>query len=414
MRYSTLFPKTKRDAPAGTELESVQWLYRAGFIDQLQAGVFSLLPLGWRVYEKVEQIVREEMNAIGGQEVLMPALQPKDLWQETGRWESLKGAMYQLKDKSGKEVGLPFTHEEVALDLIRKHAHSYRDFPIKIYHFSTKLRDEPRPRGGLIRVKEFIMKDLYSAHTSQEDLDDYYEVVKKAYLKIFDRLGLKARVVEASGGVFTTEPSHEFQVFTEAGEDTIFYCEKCDLAQNKEVTTVAEGDKCPRCGGLVSVSRGIEVGNIFKFNQVYSKQMGVKYTTEEGKEDFVYLASYGIGLGRSIGTLAEVYRDERGLVWPEQAAPFRVHLLTLNPDNLKVRETAEKLEKDLEKQGQDVLYDDREDSAGIKLADADAIGVPWRVLISPKSLAAGGLEVKKRDSDKAEVISAAQFLKKLV
>lgn len=413
MRYSHLFPKTIRQAPSGTELAGAQWLFRAGYIDQLMAGVYTLLPLGKRVADKIEGIIREEMNLVGGLEVSMPNLQPKELWQETGRWDSLKGAMYQLKDKGEKELGLSFTHEETALDLVRKYIRSYKDFPIAFYHFVNKFRDEPRSRGGLIRVREFVMKDLYSFHTSSEDLDHYYGVVKDAYSKTFKRLGLDAKVVEASGGVFTKEKSHEFQVLTEAGEDTIFYCQKCDFAQNKEIAEVGEGDRCPRCGGLIAVSRGVEVGNIFKFGQTYSEKMGVKFTDQDGSEKYVYLASYGIGLGRSLGTLAEVYHDEKGLTWPEQVAPFRVHLVSLNQGNLKVSETSEELESKLEQAGVEVLYDDRDESAGIKLADADMIGVPWRVIISPKSLASGGIEVKKRDSEQTEVISSSAFLKKL-
>lgn len=414
MRYSKLFPKTLRSAPAGTELVSHQYLYRGGFIDQLLAGVYTLLPLGFRTAQKIIQIIREEMNAVGGQELAMPVLQPKELWLESGRWDSLKGAMYQLKDKSDKDLGLAFTHEETALDLIRKHANSYKDFPISIYHFATKLRDEPRPRGGLIRVKEFIMKDLYSAHTSQEDLDRYYEKVSVAYLRIFKRLGLEVKRVEASGGVFTKEKSREFQVLTDAGEDTIYYCQKCDFAQNKEVAEIQEGDKCPKCGGLIAVSRGVEVGNIFKFGTHYSEKLGAKFTDQSGKESFVYLASYGIGVGRALGTLAEVYHDERGLMWPAAVAPFLVHLVSLQVGNLKVRETAEELEKKLEEKGIEVLYDDRDESPGVKLADADVIGLPWRVIISPKSLEAGGVEVKRRDSDQSEVISPPGFLKKLI
>jgi len=413
MKYSNLFPKTLRTAPAGTELVSHQFLYRGGFIDQLLAGVYTLLPLGFRTAQKITQIIREEMNAVGGQELAMPVLQPKELWQESGRWESLKGAMYQLKDKSDKDLGLAFTHEETALDLIRKHARSYKDFPISIYHFATKLRDEPRPRGGMIRVKEFIMKDLYSAHTSQADLDTYYERVSDAYLNVFKRMGLDAKKVEASGGVFTKEKSREFQVLTETGEDTIYFCQKCDFAQNKEVAAVQEGDKCPQCGGLVAISRGVEVGNIFKFGTHYSEKLGVKFTNEDGKEGLVYLASYGIGVGRALGTLAEVYHDERGLMWPEAVAPFLVHLTSLQADNLKVRETTEELEKKLEEKGVEVLYDDRDESPGVKLADADMIGIPWRVVVSPKSLEAGGVEIKKRDSDQFEIVSPAEFIKKV-
>lgn len=412
MKYSSFFPKTTRSAPSGTELAGQAFLFRAGYIDQLMAGVFTLLPLGWRVAEKIKQIIREEMNSVGGQELAMPVLQPKELWQETGRWESLKGAMFQLKDKSDKDLGIAFTHEEVATDLVRKHAHSYKDFPISIYHFATKLRDEPRARGGMIRVKEFVMKDLYSFHTSGEDLDSYYDLVSDAYLKTFKRLGLDAKKVEAAGGVFTKEHSHEFQVLTDVGEDTIFYCQKCDFAQNKEIAEVQEGDKCPRCGGLIAVSRGVEVGNIFKYRTSQSEKMGAKFTDQAGKEQLVSMASYGIGIGRALGTLAELYHDERGLSWPAAVAPFKVHVSALQMDNMKVREAAEKLEKDLEDRGIEVLYDDRDESPGVKLADADMIGIPWRVIVSPKSLAAGGVEVKKRDSDQSEVISLTQFLKK--
>ncbi len=412
MRYSSSFPKTTRSAPAGTELPGQAFLFRSGYIDQLMAGVFTLLPLGWRTAEKIKQIIREEMNSVGGQELAMPVLQPKELWQETGRWESLKGAMYQLKDKSEKDLGIAFTHEETALDLIRKHAHSYKDFPISIYHFATKLRDEPRARGGIIRVREFVMKDLYSAHTTKEDMDRYYEEVAAAYQKAFKRMGLEVKRVKASGGVFTKELSDEFQVLADFGEDTIYYCQKCDFAQNKEVAEVAEGDKCPECKGLIAVSRGVEVGNIFRFGTHYSEKMNVKFTGEDGKESFVYLASYGIGVGRALGTLSELYHDDKGLTWPAQVAPFTVHLVGLQMDNMKVRETAEKLEKDLEEKKIEVLYDDRDESPGVKLADADMIGLPWRVIVSPKSLAAGGVEVKKRDSDRSEVISPAQFLKK--
>lgn len=413
MRYSSFFPKTSRQAPSGTELAGQSWLFRAGFIDQVMAGVFTLLPLGLRVEKKIRQVIREEMNSVGGQELLMTTLQPKELWQETGRWDSLKGAMYRIKDKSDKDLGLAFTHEEAALDLVKKYTRSYKELPLLIYHFSTKFRDEPRSRGGMIRLREFVMKDLYSFHTSEEDMNRCYELVAEAYRKVFHRLSLNTKYVEASGGVFTKVRSHEFQVLTESGEDTVFYCQKCEFAQNKEIAEVQEGDKCPQCGGLVAVSRGIEVGNIFRFGTEYSQKMNVKFTDSDGQEKLVWLASYGIGVSRALGTLAEVYHDERGFSWPEAVAPFKVHLVSLQGDNMKVREMAEELETKLERAGVEVLYDDRDLSPGFKLADADMIGIPWRVIISPKSISAGGVEVKKRDSDQVEVISPSAFLKKL-
>jgi len=412
MRYSNLFPKTQRSAPAEYDLESAQLLYRAGFVDQLMAGVFSLLPLGWRTFEKIKQVIREEMNAIGGQELLMPTLQPKELWDKTGRWESLtKGdIMYHLRDRSDRPIGLSLTHEETALDLIRKRSSSYKDYPISIYHFSTKFREEARPRGGLLRVREFVMKDLYSAHTTEEDFEQYYEVVKSAYAKIFKRLGLDVRVVEASGGVFTPNHSHEFQVFTEVGEDTIYYCEKCDFAQNKEIAEVQEGDKCPKCGGRILVSKAVEVGNIFPFGTKYSKDIGVAFTDQDGQEKAPYFGSYGIGLGRVLATIAEVSRDEKGLIWPESVAPFEVHLVGLDLNDVKVRDEVEMLYRKLQEKSVEVLFDDRDIRAGEKFADADLLGIPLRVVISAKSGAGGGVEVKGRSKEDSEIVSVDQLL----
>src|SRR3972149_12103716 len=228
MKQSTLFPKTRKEAPKDAESINHKLLVRAGFIDQLMAGSWTLLPLGFRVVTKINQIIREEMNAIGGQEMLMPLLHPKNIWNEPGRWDKAKEVMYQFKDPRGKEYALSFTHEEIVMDLLRKNIKSYQDLPVSVYHFSTKFRNEPRARSGILRGREFMMKDLYSAHTTEEDLMDYYEEVKKAYSKIFKRLGFNFRVTEASGGVFTDRHTHEFQVMTDAGEDTIYFCDKCD------------------------------------------------------------------------------------------------------------------------------------------------------------------------------------------
>ncbi len=405
MRYSNLFGKTLREAPREEVSVNAQLLIKAGFIDKLMAGSFTLLPLGYRVKEKIEQIVREEMDATGANELLMPLLHPKEVWNETGRWETAKEVMYQF-EKNKKEYALSFTHEEIVLDLIRKKVSGYKDLPVKIYHFSTKFRDEPRAKSGILRGREFLMKDLYSAHTSSEDLDKYYWQVADAYLRIYEKMNLKARIVEASGGVFTDSHTHEFQVLSDQGEDMIFYCEKCDFSQNKEVATVKVGDKCPKCGGVVKESRSIEVGNIFKFGTVYSEKMNVMFTDKDGTRKFPYFASYGIGITRLIGTLVELFHDDKGIVWPKAVAPYNVHLISIQ-DN----EKGDKLYEELLAEGIEVLYDDREIGPGQKFNDADLVGIPVRLVVSPKT--GDKIEYKERTSDKTELLSLEEVLKRL-
>ncbi len=402
MRYSNLFPKTIKEAPSEEVAVNAKYLIRGGFIDKLMAGSYTLLPLGRIVERKIEHIVREEMNATGAQEILMPLLHPKSIWNETGRWDSAKEVMYQFK-KDEKEYALSFTHEEIVLDVIRKHATTYRDFPVKIYHFSTKFRNELRAKSGILRGREFLMKDLYSAHVSREDLDTYYEEVKKAYLKVFERLGLKALVVEASGGVFTESNTHEFQVLAESGEDEIIYCPGGDFAQNKEIANVAEGKECDLGHGPLKKARAIEVGNIFRFGTVYSEKMNVSFTDSDGSKKFAWFGSYGIGLTRMVGVLAEVFHDEKGIIWPESVAPFRVYLISFGKDD-----EAEALYEDLQDKGIDVLYDDRDKTAGEKFADCDLLGIPLRVVLSHK-LEEGKVEVKKRSESEAKVITKEEL-----
>ncbi|OGE24420.1 hypothetical protein A2688_04720, partial [Candidatus Daviesbacteria bacterium RIFCSPHIGHO2_01_FULL_38_8] len=314
MRYSKLFPKTLKQVPAGAESVNHQLLVKGGFIDQLMSGSYTLLPLGWRVYLKIEQIIREELDKIGSQEALMPLLHPREIWDQTGRWSDpdVQEIMYQFKDIHGREFGLSFTHEEILMHLLGKHINSYKDLPVLLYHFSTKFRNELRAKSGILRGREFIMKDLYSAHTSEEDMWKWYETVKQAYLKIYQRIGLPVKVVEAAGGVFTERFTHEFQTITAAGEDIIYYCESCDFAQNKEVFTGKEGEPCYRCGGVIKSATSVEVGNIFPLGTKYSKAMGVTYKDKNGQDQDVWFASYGIGMTRVIGTLVEVFHDEKG------------------------------------------------------------------------------------------------------
>lgn len=384
MKQSKLFPKTKKEAPKDAVAINHKLLVRAGFIDQLMAGSWTLLPLGWRVVDKINQIIREEMDATGALEVLMPLMHPKEIWQETGRWETASEIMYQLKDSREKDLGLAFTHEEIVLDLVRKHLESYLDLPIKIYHFSTKFRNETRATGGILRGREFMMKDLYSLHASEDDFKKYYEAVKEAYIKIFDRIGLKAIVSEASGGVFTTNRTHEFQVEASSGEDTIFVDEKTGLGVNKEIFSGDEKDfRKINC---------IEVGNIFGFGTYYSEKMGISFTDKDGTRKPVWFGSYGIGPTRVMGTIVEVSHDDKGIVWPEAVAPFKYHLISLNGKGLNV----------YEKLGEDVLFDDRDVSAGEKFADADLIGCPYRLVVSDKT--GNKIEIKKRGEKETKLV----------
>lgn len=407
MRQSELFPKTKREAPKDAESINHKLLVRAGFIDQLMAGSWTLLPLGFRVVQKINQIIREEMNAIGGQEMLMPLLHPKNIWNETGRWDKAKEVMYQFGDARGKEYALSFTHEEIVMDLLRKNIKSYADLPVAVYHFSTKFRNEARAKSGILRGREFLMKDLYSAHVSEKDMLAYYEKVKNAYAKIFTRLGFTFKISEAGGGVFTDRHTHEFQVLAQGGEDIIFYCDKCDWCYNKELYQGKAGDRCPKCKkGKVVEAKSIEVGNIFPLGTWYAERMRVYFTDREGKKKPVWFASYGIGPTRVLGTLVEVSHDAKGIIWFPQVAPFAVHLI-----ELPGAKGAEALYHKLERDGIEVLWDDRDVGAGEKFADADLIGIPVRLVVSKET--GDKVEWKKRTSDKVELLDIGAILSRL-
>lgn len=371
----------------------------------LQAGVYTYLPLGWRVIRKISDIVREEMNAAGGEELLMPALQPKNIWEETGRWESLKEVMYQFKDAGDKDLGLAATHEEVIYDLVRRFVNSYKDLPLSVYQIQNKFRAELRAKGGLMRGREFMMKDLYSFHASQEDLDSYYNQMIQAYKKVYSRLGLEAKITEASGGIFTKKFSHEFQVVSDAGEDKIIYCGACDFAQNSEIASLKAGDACPKCGQKLQEGKSIEVGNIFQFSDKYAKDMNGYVNDENSRKVPILMASYGIGISRLVAAIVEIYHDEKGIVWPEAAAPFKIHLLSLKKD-----EAAKKIYDELAAAGAEVLYDDRDVSAGQKFADSDLLGIPWRLVVSEKT--GGKVELKRRNSDKTELLELKEIINK--
>jgi len=405
MRQSILFPKTLKEAPKDAQSINHKLLVRAGFIDQLMTGSWTLLPMGIKVLNKINNIIREEMNAIGAQEVLMPLMHPKNIWNETGRWDSAKEVMYQFKDSRNKEFALSFTHEEILLDLIRKNLETYRDLPIALYHFSTKFRNELRAKSGILRGREFLMKDLYSVHASQKDFWDFYEKVKIAYSKIFERIGLTFKITEAAGGVFTKNVTHEFQVISSGGEDTIYYCSKCNWGQNKEIFKGKKGEVCPRCKkGKILEAKSIEVGNIFPFGTWYSERMKIYFTDKDGGKKPVYFGSYGIGTTRLIGTWVEVSHDERGIIWNKEISPFDVHLIGLN-------KKGEDLYKKLKEKTVDVLFDDRDVSAGEKFKDADLIGIPVRLVVSVKTK--NLIEYKERTSEKIKLLPLDKILEKL-
>lgn len=394
---------------------NAQLLIRAGYIFKMMAGVYAFTPLGLRVVENIKQIIREEMNAIDGQELIMTNLQPKEIWNQTGRWDDdVVDVWFKTELKDGNEVGLAWSHEEAIMEMMRQHIKSYKDLPTSVYQFQTKLRNELRAKSGIMRGREFVMKDMYSLHATEEDLDAYYEGVKKAYMTIFDRLGIgnDTYITFASGGAFT-QFSHEFQTLCEVGEDTLYLNREKNIAVNEEVLEAALKEFDIKKEDM-EVVKASEVGNIFNFGTEKSEQMKIHYTDSDGKNQPIYLASYGIGVTRVMGVIVEKFADDRGIVWPENIAPYKVHLTCLSK-NEEVLNQAEELYKDLQSKGIDVLFDDRPKlGAGQRLGDADLLGMPYRILISDKSLEAGGVEFTVRKTRESNVISIEEATKKLI
>ncbi|MAF79716.1 prolyl-tRNA synthetase [bacterium] len=417
MRQTELFTRTRKEAPKDEVSVNARLLMRAGFVNKLMAGVYSLLPLGLRVHQKIENIIRREMDAIGGQELLMPTLQPKANWDKTDRWETYDSLFRFTSHYTKNEYALGPTHEEVVTPLVQDQNLSYKDFPVYVYQIQTKFRDEPRAKSGLLRGREFSMKDLYSFHTNEKDLEKYYEKARDAYFKIFKEVGLGdvTYLTFASGGSFS-KYSHEFQTVTDAGEDIIYLCNKCKVAVNKEI--IHEQKDCPECGEKkLKEEKAVEVGNIFKLKTKYSSAFGLKFKDEKGKEGDVIMGCYGIGLTRLLGTVVEAHYDKDGMIWPEAVAPFAVHLIRLGIDS-KVVKFADDVYKKLEKNNVEVLYDDRDASAGEKFADSDLIGIPYRVVVSEKTLrqAQGKLEkkkveLKKRSEKKEKLVGVDELMK---
>jgi prolyl-tRNA synthetase len=561
MRLSKLFGRTLREVPADAEMVSHQLSLRAALVRQLSTGIYSYMPLGWRVLKKIEQIMREEMDAIGGQDMMMPVVHPAEIWQATNRWYEIGPALMRFKDRNRRDLVLAMTHEEVVADLLRTEINSYRQLPIMVYHIQTKFRDEPRSRGGLIRVREFTMKDAYSCHVSEEDIDRFYPFMYQAYVNIFRRCGLKTVAVEADTGIMGGSVSHEFMVLADAGENTLVRCSSCDYDANaeraifvkpvydqggeelpieevatpgcktiqevadylgvathqtlkavfyatggqvvfaiirgdlevnetklanalgappdlhvateeelaeagivagyaspvglsgvrvvaddsiqmgvnfvagankegyhcknvnyprdflvdilKDIALARAGDACPQCGGTLTVTRGIEVGHLFKLGTKYSEGVGATFLDKDGQAKPIVMGSYGIGTGRLMAAAIEQNHDEKGIIWAVSIAPYHIHLVSLGTDEAKVVEKAEELYADFQARGYEVLYDDRHESAGVKFNDADLIGIPLRLAVSARTLEQNGVEAKLRWEEEVEIVSFERLYERI-
>ena len=559
MRISKLFGKTQREIPAGVDNLSHQLLLRTGMISQVAAGIYSYMPLGWRVMKKIENIIRDEMDKAGGQELSMPVLQPLELWQETGRDQAFGKGLFVLSDRKDRKLALGPTHEEVIIQMVSRNVQSYRDLPLLLYQIQTKFRDEPRPRGGLIRVREFTMKDLYSFDVDEDGLDQSYNKMLQAYQNIYSRCGLPNLLVEADSGAIGGKDSHEFIVIAESGEDEVIYCDSCKYAANADkaesikdkieagellpleevatpgVATIEElsaflkvpqshtikavfyvadgkltfvvirgdlevnevklknvlrcfelrlateaevkeagivagsaspigisgikviaddsinsgsnfvagankpdthlrnvnyprdfkadivadiararaGEGCPRCGSRLSSIHGIEVGHIFKLGTFLSERLGGLFIDEKGVSHPIVMGCYGIGLGRLLAAAIEQSHDDKGIIWPMPIAPYHIYLCPLYREGSKVSEVVENLYAELEAEGLEVLLDDREESPGVKFNDADLLGMPIRVTISPRTLEKGSVEVKKRSQKESELVPLERVIVKL-
>jgi prolyl-tRNA synthetase len=397
MRQTQLFTKTRKEAPTDEVAKNAQLLIRAGYVHKVMAGVYAYTPLGLRVLEKIKQIVREEMNAVGGQELIMTSLQPAELWESTGRWDDeAVDVWFKTRLQDGTDLGLAWSHEEAIMSMLSQYINSYKDLPFSVYQFQTKLRNELRAKSGIMRGREFVMKDMYSVHATEEDMDNYYDLVIEAYKKIFDRLGFGADtyVTFASGGAFT-KFSHEFQTLCDAGEDVLYVNKESDTAVNEEVLNDAVAEIGVAKESLTPM-KSAETGNIFKFGTEKGEAMNVTFKDAEGVAQPVYLASYGMGINRAMGVVVEKFADEKGLVWPESIAPYRVHLVGLNLEDAEVRDWVEGVYSALSRRGVEVLFDDRDVRPGEKFADSDLLGLPYRIVASRKGREAGTFEVVTR------------------
>jgi len=410
MLQSKLFSKTIKEKSANIESVSHDLLIRGGYVDQLMAGVYTFLPLGYKVLKNIEMIVRKNIELAGSQEILMPVLQPKENWLKTGRWDNLD-ILFKIKASGDKEYALGPTHEEVVSPLSKKIIFSYKDLPLSVFQIQTKFRDELRAKSGILRTREFLMKDLYSFHATQEDLNKYYDKIIKIYFNIFKELGIgnKTYLTLASGGTFS-KYSHEFQMITDAGEDIIYICNKCKIAINKEIKD--ENPNCPKCNSeSFEEKKAVEVGNIFKLNTKYSLPFDLKFKDKDGTEKSVIMGCYGIGISRLVGAIVEANNDKNGIIWPKNIAPFYAHLISIGESD-KVKRATKKIYEDFVKNGIKILFDDRyEKGAGEKFADADLLGMPLRIVVSEKTLLKNSVEIKERNKKSVKIVKIGQIKK---
>jgi len=414
MRVSKLFTKTSKTAPSDEVAKNAQLLIRAGFINKQMAGVYAFMPLGLRVLEKIKQIVREEMNAIGGQEVMMTTLQPKELWEKTDRWDDAKvDNWFKTKLANGTELGVGLTHEEPIVNSVGSYLNSYKDMPFSIYQIQSKFRNELRAKSGIMRCREFLMKDMYTFSRNQSEHEQEYEKVVAAYGRVYDRLGLGNITYRtyADGGIFTPRFSDEFQTLTDAGEDTIYVDEEKKIAINEEILTDENLAKLGLDREKLVQKKGVEVGNTFHLESKYTDALNLFYTDEHGEKQSIIMGCYGIGVSRIMGAIAEVFADEKGLVWPENIAPYKVYLVSIGSDDT-IKHTDE-LYDELILKGAEVLYDDRDVRPGQKFADAELIGIPYRVTVSDRLMADNMYELVMRQSGEKMLLTRDQLLAKL-
>ncbi len=412
MRVSQLFTKTSKNVPGDEAAKNAQLLIQAGYVYKIMAGVYAYTPLGLRVLENIKSIIREEMNAIAGQEIIMSSLQRKETWETTGRWDDeVVDVWFKTKLKDDSELGLAWSHEEAIMEMMQQFVKSYKDLPASVYQFQTKLRNELRAKSGIMRGREFVMKDMYSLHATAEDLDTYYNGVIEAYNRIYERLGLgdDTYVTFASGGAFT-KFSHEFQTICDAGEDILYVHREKKIAVNEEVLDDAVKELGIEKSELEKV-KSAEVGNIFNFGTEKSETMGIRFTDSDGTQKPIYLASYGIGVTRVMGVVVEKFSDDKGIVWPESVAPFKAYLVRIGGEQAVAH--ADDLYKELTSKGIEVLYDDRDERPGAKFTDSELMGIPHRVTVSDRLIEAGQYEYTPRNTSETVQLTHSELVAKL-
>ncbi|MDD3773770.1 MAG: His/Gly/Thr/Pro-type tRNA ligase C-terminal domain-containing protein [Patescibacteria group bacterium] len=404
MKATQILRTSKSDLKASTVHET--FLLKGNFIQKLGAGIYQLMPLGFLAYQKIYEIIDEELKAIGFLSFRAPIVHPASIWEKSGRYDDFGPEMVKFKNRSAEKFVLAPTHEEPVNLIAKKLINSYKDLPLALNQIQTKFRDEPRARGGLIRLREFTMQDGYSFHTNQEDLDKFYNDVRAAYLRIFKRLGFEVKVVAATSGAMGGSGAEEFMILAQDGSDQIAICEKCDYAVNIETLVEGDAEVCEKCGGDLKMEKTIELGHIFKLGDKYTKAFELTYDNEKGEKKYPVSGCYGIGLERALASIVETHHDDKGIIWPSEVAPFDYYLIALGE---KANEEAKKLYEKLAKEGKEILFDDRENSAGEKFADADLIGCPKRLVISDKTLANNQVEIKDRATGAIELKNLSEF-----